>query len=182
MYYFGKLCFSIKKWGEKYELTIAHCLVRKGKAHVTFFAPDAVPVILDRDHGGGDNDDKCNDDRCNDSDVKQGARSHDTPKTCFAQQLVLAVLVNDNDDADDLNLQGHAAHTRADSSLPSGQSGIPSHTWWMMMMMMVTMATTLTLTLTLKRYWLYDFILWWCFIYWQFPASDCFVIKGKSKK
>ena len=143
--------FLLKNGGEKYELTIAHCLVRKGKAHVTFFAPDAVPVIHDPDHGGGDNDDKCNDDRCNDSDVKQGVRSHDTPKTCFAQQLVLAVLVNDNDDADDLNLQGHAAHTRADSSLPSGQSGIPSHTWWMMTMTMVTMMMTMTMIWTIRQ-------------------------------
>ena len=151
--------FLLKNGGEKYELTIAHCLVRKGKAHVTFFAPDAVPVILDPDHGGGDNDDKCNDDRCNDSDVKQGVRSHDTPKTCFAQQLVLAVLVNDNcnGDAGDLNLQGHAAHTRADSSLPSGQSGIPSHTWWMMTMTMVTMmmmvVTTMMMMMTMTMIW-----------------------------
>ena len=38
------------------------------------------------------------------------------------------------DDGDDLNLQGQAAHTRGDSSLPSGQSGIPSHTWRRRMM------------------------------------------------
>ena len=50
--------FLLKNCKKKYELTIAHCLVRKGKAHVTFFAPDAVPVIHDRDHGG-DNDDRC---------------------------------------------------------------------------------------------------------------------------
>ena len=34
---------------KKYQLTIAHCLVRKGKAHVTFFASDAVPAF---DEGG----------------------------------------------------------------------------------------------------------------------------------
>ena len=34
---------------KKYQLTIAHCLVRKGKAHVTFFASDAVPAFDDND-------------------------------------------------------------------------------------------------------------------------------------
>ena len=53
------------------------------------------------------------------------------PKLSLLDNWPELVLV-DNDD-DDLNLQGHAAHTRGDSSLPSGQSGIPSHTWWMMM-------------------------------------------------
>ena len=40
----------------KASLTIAHCLVRKGKAHVTFFAPDPVPVIHDCENGCYDGD------------------------------------------------------------------------------------------------------------------------------
>ena len=71
------------------------------------------------------------------------------PKLSLLDNWPELVLV-DNDD-DDLNLQGHAAHTRGDSSLPSGQSGIPSHTWWMMMMMMVTTTTMMMMMIWTVR-------------------------------
>ena len=73
------------------------------------------------------------------------------PKLSLLNNWSWLVLV-DNDD-DDLNLQGHAAHTRGDSSLPSGQSGIPSHTWWMMMMMMVTMMMTMMMMMMMMMIW-----------------------------